>query len=760
MQFVDFDQQRLFGNKSFTPIIGQERQFTLKNAIKKRAFLTKLREIHQHQKIGERVQALQLAFQKEGKTEALEQRYNRVDYEIQCSMLAAANAQARKSFGYQWSPALVTAGRMKRFWQIVTSSKRRHMKVAPAALHLAETLQIPTDNLDDQSLTVCHRSLHEAAKRLRQVQRNDAEERLTWLEELAQEATRDDPSSDWQQILKRLVTATKTKALHRKLSAVLKPERVGMDHIEVPQEGWYYSTSLDELYEFDNGIFRAHTRVDGDLAMVAEITHENGGIRMSQPSPTMPPTWRKITNMEEMEQWLLRRNKRHLQQMYLEDSPPTLPSFAAMMGEHGTSTTVDAILDGTFDIDSIELPEQMKAWLKTMKRTPAERDLTVVTAMTSKQYQEAFKAVDERTSSSPSGLHYTLWKAIAGEDDLCAYFSVMMSLPFTFGFVNERWTKEIDVMLAKEKGVTQIHKNRLIGLLEADFNTALKWYYPVQIMGNAESSGINVNQWGGRSNRTATMCATRKLLLWEYARLTRKTTATFFGDLASCFDRVHTSISSMISQKFGMPKSVCECRAKVVKSMERFVRTAAGTSKHSYKQEETDTPLSGEIQGKGDIMALWTLQSHTMLETHNQQCPWVMLQHAADDTVSERTIDAYVDDADNYADAPETNGAEEAIGRLQTSAQIWADIVAATGDLMAFHKCNWQILAFTPVGGYVLPQSRNRFSGCDIHLRNHKGMSSKIDYKRHTDANKGLGVTMCPTGDQKPGVHAATGANT
>jgi hypothetical protein len=115
-----------------------------------------------------------------------------------------------------------------------------------------------------------------------------------------------------------------------------------------------------------------------------------------------------------------------------------------------------------------------------------------------------------------------------------------------------------------------------------------------------------------------------------------------------------------------------------------------------------------------------------------------MLQHATDNTVSEWMIDAHVDD-DNYADAPETNGAEEAIGKLQTSAQIWADIVAATGGLMAFHKCNWQILAFTLVGGYVLPQSRNKFEECNIHLRNHKGMRSKIDYNRHTDANKGLG---------------------
>eukprot|EP01082_Thalassiosira_pseudonana_P000020 g42.t1 g42 contig1:95429-95875(+) len=129
--------------------------------------------------------------------------------------------------------------------------------------------------------------------------------------------------------------------------------------------------------------------------MVAEITHESDGIRMFLPSPTLPPTWRKITNVDEMEQWLLRRNKRHLQQMDLEESPPTLPPFTALMGDHGTSTTVDAILEGTFDIDSTDLPEQMKAWLKTMKRTPAERDLTVATAMTSKQFQDAFKAADE-----------------------------------------------------------------------------------------------------------------------------------------------------------------------------------------------------------------------------------------------------------------------------------------------------------------------------------------------------------------------------
>jgi hypothetical protein len=104
LQFVDFDQKRLFRNETYTPLSVQERQFTLNNSIKKNAFLKKLYEIHSHQRIGVRVVALAQAFSEEGTTEDLVQRYNRLDYEIRCSILAAANTQARMKFGYQWSP--------------------------------------------------------------------------------------------------------------------------------------------------------------------------------------------------------------------------------------------------------------------------------------------------------------------------------------------------------------------------------------------------------------------------------------------------------------------------------------------------------------------------------------------------------------------------------------------------------------------------------------------------------------------------------
>ncbi len=198
-----------------------------------------------------------------------------------------------------------------------------------------------------------------------------------------------------------------------------------MDHVEVPLEQWYYSSRQDEIYEFDNGIFQAHTRIAEDLfdthavskvlpadAKVVEIAVEAEGIRILTPSPSAAPRWTKISKVSEMEHWLLRRNKRHLQQMYLEESPPTHLSFTEIMGEHGTSEAVDVILDGEFDIDGTDLPTQMKQWLKSMQRTSTEKEHTVQVEMTPKQFQEAFKVADENTSSSPSGLHYTLWKAI------------------------------------------------------------------------------------------------------------------------------------------------------------------------------------------------------------------------------------------------------------------------------------------------------------------------------------------------------------
>lgn len=58
--------------------------------------------------------------------------------------------------------------------------------------------------------------------------------------------------------------------------------------------------------------------------------------------------------------------------------------------------------------------EVVAAWIRSLQQTEAEKALPPITgSITKEEFQSAFKAVSEHTSSSPSGLHYSIWKCLA-----------------------------------------------------------------------------------------------------------------------------------------------------------------------------------------------------------------------------------------------------------------------------------------------------------------------------------------------------------
>ena len=56
---------------------------------------------------------------------------------------------------------------------------------------------------------------------------------------------------------------------------------------------------------------------------------------------------------------------------------------------------------------------------------------------------------------------------------------------------------------------------RTIGLVEADFNIALKILFTRRLMPQAKRLGITPNQHGGRKNKSTYSCAMRKIMLFE-----------------------------------------------------------------------------------------------------------------------------------------------------------------------------------------------------------------------------------------------------
>ncbi|KAL7533444.1 hypothetical protein ACHAXR_008968 [Thalassiosira sp. AJA248-18] len=221
------------------------------------------------------------------------------------------------------------------------------------------------------------------------------------------------------------------------------------------------------------------------------------------------------------------------------------------------------------------------------------------------------------------------------------YHTIMMRLPFMYGFVNNRWTKCIDVMLEKKKGIRQIHQMRIIGLVEADFNTALKLFFAKQMVTNSENTTLTEEQWGGRPGRTATEPAMRKMLSFEYGRVMYVTMALFANDAVACFDRMVPNISTLIARKYGVTKSVMRSRNATMEQMQHRIRTGHGESKHTYQQNADDVPLAGETQGKGDVASLWSLLSQTILRTQQDLHEPLTLPHVTGSPKISKNNDAF-----------------------------------------------------------------------------------------------------------------------
>ncbi|KAL3789713.1 hypothetical protein ACHAWO_001061 [Cyclotella atomus] len=177
-------------------------------------------------------------------------------------MRAAAKLAGRKDFGYQRSDILVNAGRRVRMMKTIASCVRNKMGYSDKVRRLAELLEFDLPDYDGLTYWRTRKMVTEAVVAKRDVQRMAAEHRAQWLDRMAQEAATLKPGSDWEKILKQMISASKQKATNKRLNSIFRTEWSSLDYIEVPNETWFLSSDGEELYEFDNGIFVAHQQID------------------------------------------------------------------------------------------------------------------------------------------------------------------------------------------------------------------------------------------------------------------------------------------------------------------------------------------------------------------------------------------------------------------------------------------------------------------------------------------------------------------
>ncbi len=327
----------------------------------------------------------------------------------------------------------------------------------------------------------------------------------------------------------------------------------------------------------------------------------------------------------------------------------------------------------------------------------------VVGSLSMEEFQQMFQKKREGVSSDPHGTNYSVWKVMAKNNYLSSFLCTLVSLPFIYGFPNTRWMNMIDVMLEKKPGVHNIHMLKFIGLVCPEFNTAPSYFIGHRGQQNFEKSNPTDKQHGSRQNRQAIDAAMLKLLTMETARAGKRTIAMTQYNEKNCFDRMYRQNSNIFAQKAGISQNILKARTLVKDGMKRQVKTGLGITEGTYQQAVGEPTLDGKIQGTADTPLLFSMLSNVAIQAHKSFTPGLTLENPTLQCEILHHNIAYVDDTDGHvsADYHSKNPTQEAVEKMNTSAQGWNNMNNLTGGSLAYHKTKWQMIAWEERGSTV-----------------------------------------------------------
>ena len=768
--WVDFDERVLFQGVINRPVQLHSREFLIEQDDKVQQFLQEFIKKLETAKIAEKTFSMARSFVSTSDHTELIGLYHAIYGEFLDLGNGTAQRVGRKKFGYMRSERLTQVGRFYLLYKHALDCRRRQAPPSTDMLHRADDLGFDLDEAMSMPFNALRREVRRRRSELWDCQKDAELERDKWLQERAADRARAKDDPDWERKLRDMIRTARDRASNRKLTNISKGLRNGLDRIQVPIHDWFYSPKAHELYHFTEGVFEAYPSAqdstffthhslkvlpEDDVSLVTVTTDPTTSRLVIDEILDKPQSlWREVTAPNEIEEWITMRNRRHLQQSSIEGGMISHPIFEDMRKDFGVNAVSTSILDGGPDVSEYEISPLVSEWLNHLKQSDKEKKCPpVVGTISSEEFQEVFKKTKERTSSDPRTLNYTIWKCMAKSDYVSGIASVLLSLPFMYGFVNRHWLKMADVMLEKKPGNRKIHLLRIIGKLPAEFNTALK-IFARKTMWNFESCDPHTGQWGSRPNRSAVDAAMIKALTFESARLYHDTMTSTQYDATAHFDRIHPSNSVVYSRKVNVDTKLSTTVAQHVYQMKRYPQTALGIGDSYYCQLDDEPHIGGEIQGKSDVPQKSNQQADIILKVHDRVAPGLCMKSPNLDREIKHNNIIYVDDNDGHvtADPASEDPVADVLRDNAISAQVWRDLVDITGGLVAMHKCNWQLIAWEFVNGTM---EMVRSTDERLVLKDGKGAHSVIQFLSPDEPNKGLGFRLCPNGNQRPH-HEAT----
>ena len=725
---VDFDSKILFSGPTSEVIAPIGRQLTSTNPKAVHRYLTAmLRQFEKHDVQG-KVAKLRERSDSGTWTQADTRQWEIVDRILTQARLCAeakCNKKRKKSGGIPWSPELQLTGRALLYWRLrIREHTSRKTNQAMLDL-LADECSVSDEEKVWMSIANICSKIREAKQRHKQVKLDAAKHRELYMCEQAEllAALQDMPD---EAARASIVAREKSSKQFRTLRRIFKQGHTsGLERLDIPDE--------------------------------------NAVLRQGEAQPRI-----RLVTKESIEDALLPHTVRRFRQH--KETPFGHGNRSTNLGQNCDSTDFDHILHGTYDHDLESLTEEAREWLRQLQQKDfVAAGSLISTHISTEDWIVGWKKMRESTASAPGG-HYGHYKtaAVAATlpDDhpdhtrvLAEVYATMMSLPLAHGFAPERWKFCVDAILEKIPGKPIIEKLRIIMLYEADFNFMLKLIWGRRLVRHAEKYKVlGHSNHGSRAGRQAIDALLEKLLLYEYARLTRTSLVTVDNDAKSCYDRIIKSLAMIACIGVGLPLLAAAMHNKTHHSMVHSIKTKHGTLKPYSGTNEH--PLEGTGQGSGASPAIWLIYSISLLNAFREFTPGIHVSSPYETLLVVILAIFYVDDGMpgvNDAQEQEASPLPVLLKQAEDATQAWEKLLFASGGALELTKCFAYIVYWDLSEGchrLIRPYEMANCNAEEEHFRGPIGLTYGTNPERHllvTEdpwvGRRTLGVRIAPAGN-------------
>jgi hypothetical protein len=189
------------------------------------------------------------------------------------------------------------------------------------------------------------------------------------------------------------------------------------------------------------------------------------------------------------------------------------------LGFTGYTEGTQQILEGTYDF-----PPDTNIW---MKKILQEAHYTffhmsgtkIAIFVTTEDFQDFWRRVNEGTSSSFSGITFLHYKAAASNPMLSAMHTAYLTVCARRGLPLAQWGIGLTMLLEKVAGNNFIHKLRAICLLEADFNWINKIIFAKQMIGLALANNLIPGKCFSRKGSNCINAVMTKVFICDESRI-------------------------------------------------------------------------------------------------------------------------------------------------------------------------------------------------------------------------------------------------